>query len=807
MEKLRVLCLHGNQQTSEIFRARLGRLPHRARRVASFEFVEAPHELPLREGDEVPTHAWWTSDEDGSTQFLEESIKVVKSAIEKKKPHGLLGFSAGGSMAARVVHEQDDVVNGIKFVLVAGSPSMNAAGFFWDGVGTKELEVPSLHVMGEKDGLVSIEASMELAKRFKDPRIFKHEQGHCVPSIKSAHDVFVEFFEQMHERCFGKSGFICESESCLQEQKDELDALESIYEGALEIIQPLPLNVGDPCAALMIDLTVPEVKLKVAFTSLYPESILHVELCHSFDLLKFSRQKEAAIIENILSELENSIGMPMVFVAVSTAEEALNSIEWKNDVKADVVGEEENDEEGNLKRINEEAESEIVTQATEKACEEVLKRMQSPRNDAGQVAQGRGVKQFVVGLVGKPSAGKSTFFNCCTRLQNEAKVAAHPFTTIEPNFGVGWWASNDLYDIELMEEIEMDGKRRRLLPLVVKDVAGLIPGAYQGHGKGNKFLNDLCDADVLIHVCDCSGESDKNGVAVMDDTDSASTAEEDIKWVREELHRWIFGNLVSKWRSVVRAARDKHADRAGEERLVQLMTGYQGATKSIVVAAAFRAELDLAAVETWGILDLHLFVAHFLSVRFPMCLALNKCDRLLASGRMGMLEKAKEAAAAQGYLAIPCSAMLESELLRDAAEGKLQYVLGASVVKGNVSEQTKQMLEFFGSTGVVECISQAVALREPLLVYPVVQNDQSFKECLQCFPGTTVEDVFSALKRGVVDSFRLQGDFVRAEATSRKPNGAIKLLGKDHVLSEGTNVLKILTNRKVHWQFKSIATN
>jgi ribosome-binding ATPase YchF (GTP1/OBG family) len=48
-----------------------------------------------------------------------------------------------------------------------------------------------------------------------------------------------------------------------------------------------------------------------------------------------------------------------------------------------------------------------------------------------------------------------------------------------------------------------DGKGRRLLPLLIKDVAGLIPGAYKGYGKGNRFLNDLCDADVLIHVVDC----------------------------------------------------------------------------------------------------------------------------------------------------------------------------------------------------------------------------------------------------------------------------------------------------------------
>ena len=42
--------------------------------------------------------------------------------------------------------------------------------------------------------------------------------------------------------------------------------------------------------------------------------------------------------------------------------------------------------------------------------------------------------------------------------------------------------------------------------MTIKDVAGLVPGACEGKGKGNRFLNDLCDADVLIHIIDASGK-------------------------------------------------------------------------------------------------------------------------------------------------------------------------------------------------------------------------------------------------------------------------------------------------------------
>jgi ribosome-binding ATPase YchF (GTP1/OBG family) len=121
----------------------------------------------------------------------------------------------------------------------------------------------------------------------------------------------------------------------------------------------------------------------------------------------------------------------------------------------------------------------------------------------------------------------------------------------------------------------------------------LVPGAYKGRGKGNRFLSDLCDADVLIHVVDVTGRADRDGnIVAEDDCDATldslpaakvdsssvvpradnkntasgvrdavigveseggsgsdrgssggSTPTEDAKWIREELHRWIHGKL------------------------------------------------------------------------------------------------------------------------------------------------------------------------------------------------------------------------------------------------------------------------
>lgn len=209
--------------------------------------------------------------------------------------------------------------------------------------------------------------------------------------------------------------------------------------------------------------------------------------------------------------------------------------------------------------------------------------------------------RFVVGLVGKPSAGKSTFFNAAchpTDPEAVARMAAHPFTTIEPNFGFAFFAGPcPCAALGLQAQCAPEhGKPAfgRRVPVVVKDVAGLVPGAYQaraslrlrwrsssthnsqirhhcsalvssalsspvsrlihqasaipsltqGRGKGNAFLNDLVDADVLIHVVDASGTTDKEGQASGPGTGDPVA---DVSWVRGELHCWIFSNVRSKF--------------------------------------------------------------------------------------------------------------------------------------------------------------------------------------------------------------------------------------------------------------------
>src|SRR3954470_18975893 len=103
-----------------------------------------------------------------------------------------------------------------------------------------------------------------------------------------------------------------------------------------------------------------------------------------------------------------------------------------------------------------------------------------------------------VGIVGLPNVGKSTLFNA---VSNSAKAQAsnYRFCTIEPNIG-----QVDVPDERLAKLAELV-QPQRIVPTTIEfvDIAGLVKGASQGEGLGNKFLANIREVDAIIHVIRC----------------------------------------------------------------------------------------------------------------------------------------------------------------------------------------------------------------------------------------------------------------------------------------------------------------
>lgn len=332
--------------------------------------------------------------------------------------------------------------------------------------------------------------------------------------------------------------------------------------------------------------------------------------------------------------------------------------------------------------------------------------------------------------------------------------------------------------------------------MLLKDVAGLVPGAWEGKGRGNRFLNDLLDADVLIHIIDASGTTNEKGEETVD-YDPAN----DVQWLKEELHQWIYQNVWAKWENIVKRP----------QKLVDMFTGYH-ANKATIYAALRNAgvtESELSKIKTWDDKVLHRIVDCFLNIRFPILLVLNKADKETATDIITRLS----AEFGDNYT-IPVSAERECFLQKMEKEGYIKYNRGSdcfdildcpSSIFTDLKKVESSILKRYGSTNIHNALCQAVSLREPVYAFPVhcldtlqsvgkshVEKSQILRDCIMLKPGTNVEEFHSVLCHYPVSL--LSGDFVRAETVNT--DGSKRPMKKDEVLNNSNNIIKIMTTKR-----------
>src|SRR3989338_4740513 len=163
-----------------------------------------------------------------------------------------------------------------------------------------------------------------------------------------------------------------------------------------------------------------------------------------------------------------------------------------------------------------------------------------------------------IGIVGKPNCGKSTFFKALTLA--DVLIANYPFATIKPNVGFGYVkidCADKFFSTQCNPRFGFCINNKRFVPVEIIDVAGLVPGAYEGKGMGNQFLDDLRQANALIHVIDCSGGTNEKGEPIEPGSYDPAN---DIKFLEFELDMWYFQILKKGWERFVRTVQQEHKD-------------------------------------------------------------------------------------------------------------------------------------------------------------------------------------------------------------------------------------------------------
>jgi hypothetical protein len=270
---------------------------------------------------------------------------------------------------------------------------------------------------------------------------------------------------------------------------------------------------------------------------------------------------------------------------------------------------------------------------------------------------------MLLGLVGKPSVGKSTFFKAATLA--EVEIASYPFTTIKANHGVAY-VKVDCIEKEFGVKCNPNHgfciNGNRFVPIDLMDVAGLVPGASEGKGLGNQFLNDLRDADVFVHIVDVSGETDIEGKPTK-----GHNPAEDVKFLEEELDKWYFNILMKVWASFSRKI-DMEGQKLSEA-IARQLSGLK-VNEEHVREVLLKTKLPEKCSQ-WSEEQLMKFVHELRHVSKPMIVALNKID--IASGDENYKKLIVEF---PNLIMVPCSADSELALRQAVKAGLIEYIPG-----------------------------------------------------------------------------------------------------------------------------------
>ena len=360
-----------------------------------------------------------------------------------------------------------------------------------------------------------------------------------------------------------------------------------------------------------------------------------------------------------------------------------------------------------------------------------------------------------IGLLGKANVGKSTFFSAAT----ETTVASgnFPFTTIEPNIGVAYvTAKCACQHFEIEHNNDLCKKGIRYIPVKIIDIAGLVPGAHEGKGLGNQFLDDARQAEILIHVVDIAGTTDIQGQPVSVGTHNPL---EDVKFVQDEFDQWFIDILKREWDKIIREIDQKRAKLT--DGIAKRFSGL-GVKDYQVQEVLQKLSLISKNPKEWSDSDIETFVKDLRKNTKPMIIAANKAD---LCKDLDIINEISE-------VVVPCSAETELLLRKAAKAGVINYFPGQEGFTINKEKEilppqkkalalVSSVFKKIPSTGIQKILNSAVFNSlNFIVVYPVEEETKLTNKDGVVLPDTkllpkdsTAKDLASLIHADIAKGF------------------------------------------------------
>jgi GTP-binding protein YchF len=356
-----------------------------------------------------------------------------------------------------------------------------------------------------------------------------------------------------------------------------------------------------------------------------------------------------------------------------------------------------------------------------------------------------------LGIVGLPNVGKSTLFNALTAAKAEA--ANYPFCTVEPNVGMV-----EVPDPRL-DTLADIVQPKRTVPAVVQfvDIAGLVKGASQGEGLGNKFLQNIRETDAIVHVIRCFADDDVTHV--MGQPDPAR----DKEIIELELALSDLATVEKRLDKVKRAA--KAADK---EALAELPALEAANTALADGKPLWRAGLGADLLEKLS--GLQLLTAK------PVLYAANVTDDELSGAEGKYLRALREAVAGEHAEVVPFSAKIESELAELPADERAEFLSSLGIESAGLDRLIRAGYALLGLDTYFTAGEQEVR------AWTIHKGDTAPKAAAVIH--TDFEKGFIRAETAAFNDFVSMGGWKGA-----KEKGAVRSEGKEYVVQDGDVLL------------------